>query len=121
MNFILRLLINALAFYAIARYVPGFHVSNFTAALIASFIFGIVNAIVRPLVLLITLPLTILTLGIFVLIVNALMIWLTALVAPGLRIDGFEPAFIGGLIMLVVSLLTSHLLKSEERRPSMSS
>lgn len=118
MHLLLRLLINALAFYLIARFVPGFHVSSFTAALIAALIFGVVNAIVRPLVILITLPLTILTLGIFILIVNALMIWLTALIAPGLRIDGFMPAFIGGIIMMVVSMITSHLFKSESERPA---
>ncbi len=113
----MRLLINALAFYAIARFVPGFHVSSFTSAIVAAVIFGIVNAIVRPLVLLVTLPLTIVTLGIFVLIVNALMIWLTAILAPGVHIDSFEAAFAGGLIMLIVSLLTSHLFKSETRSP----
>ena len=114
MHLLLRLLVNAVAFYLIARYVPGFHVASFTAAIIAALIFGIVNAIVRPLVLLITLPLTILTLGIFVLIVNALMMWLTASIAPGFRVDGFTPAFIGALVMMIVSFLTTQLFKSEE-------
>lgn len=113
MHLLLRLLVNALAFYLIAMYVPGFHVANFTAAIIAAVIFGVVNAIVRPLVLLITLPFTILTLGIFVLIVNALMFWLTAWIAPGVRVDGFGPAFVGAIIMMIVSFLTSQLFRSE--------
>lgn len=113
MHLLLRLLVNAVAFYLIAMYVPGFHVSSFTAAIIAAIIFGVVNAIVRPFVLLITLPFSIITLGIFVLIVNALMFWLTAWLSPGVRVDGFWPAFIGAIIMMVVGMLTSAVFKSE--------
>ena len=113
MHFLIRLIINAIAFYLIALYLPGFHVANFTSALIAALIFGLVNAIVRPIVLLITLPFTIVTLGLFVLIVNAAMFWLTARIAPGVRIDGFGPAFLGALIMLVVSFLTSQAFKGQ--------
>jgi putative membrane protein len=116
MHLLLRLLVNAVAFYLIAMYLPGFHVASFTSALIAALIFGVVNAIVRPLLLLITLPLTVLTLGIFVLVVNALMFWLTAWIAPGVRVDGFGPAFIGAIIMMIVSFLTSQLFKSETAR-----
>ncbi|HEV3153115.1 MAG TPA: phage holin family protein [Candidatus Baltobacteraceae bacterium] len=114
MHLVLRLLVNAVAFYLIARYVPGFHVANFTAALIAALIFGIVNAILRPIVLLVSLPFTILTLGIFVLIVNALMFWLTALISPGVHVDDFKAAFIGALIMMIVSFLTTQIFKSED-------
>lgn len=113
MHLLIRLLINAIAFYLIALYLPGFHVANFVAAMIAALIFGVVNAIVRPIVLLITLPFTIVTLGLFVLIVNALMFWLTARLAPGVHIDGFGPAFLGALIMLVVSFLTSQAFKGQ--------
>ena len=116
MLLLLRLLINALTFYLIAMYVPGFHVADFKAAIIAAVIFGVVNALIRPVVLLISLPFTILTLGIFVLIVNAFMFWLTARISPGLRIDSFGAAFIGSLIMLVVGTITSHLLRSDAER-----
>jgi putative membrane protein len=112
MHLIIRLLINAIAFYLIALYVPGFHVASFTAAIIAALIFGIVNAIVRPLVLLLTLPFTIVTLGLFIFVVNALMIWLTAWLSPGVKIDGFVPALIGAVIMMVVGYITNHLFKS---------
>ena len=113
MHFLVRLIVNAIAFYLIAMYVPGFHVANFAAAIIAALIFGIVNAIVRPIVLLITLPFTIITLGLFVLIVNALMFWLTSWLAPGVRVDGFGPAFIGAMIMMIVSFVTSQIFKSQ--------
>lgn len=113
MHFIIRLLINAIAFYLIAKYVPGFHVASFTSAVIAALIFGIVNAIVRPILLLLTLPFTIITLGLFVLVINALMFWLTAWIAPGFHVDGFVPAFIGAVIMMIVSYITTQIFKAE--------
>jgi len=116
MHLIIRLIVNAVAFYLIATYVPGFHVASFTAALIAAIIFGIVNAIIRPIVLLITLPLTLVTLGLFIIIVNALMFWLTAYLAPGFKVDGFGPALEGAIIMMIVSFIVSHLFKSEDER-----
>ncbi len=113
MHLLIRLLINAIVFYLIAIYVPGFHINGFMTAVIAAIVFGIVNAIIRPIVLLITLPATILTLGLFVIIVNALMFWLTVVIVPGFRVDGFGPALIGAVIMMIVSLITNHLFKPE--------
>lgn len=114
MHFLLRLLINGIVFYCLPYFIQGIHVNNFVAALIAALIFGIVNAIVRPLVLLLTLPLTILTLGIFVIIVNALMFWLVAYIAPGVRVDGFIPALLGAIVMMIVSLITNHIFRGRE-------
>jgi putative membrane protein len=116
MHFLIRLLINGIVFYLIALYVPGIHANSFAAAVLAAFIFGIVNAIIRPLVLLLTLPFTILTLGLFVIIVNALMFWLATWIAPGFTVHGFRAALIGGIIMTIVGLITTHVFK-EERRP----
>lgn len=113
MNFLLRLIINGVVFYCLQYFVPGIHVHNFGSAIIAALIFGIVNAILRPIVLLLTLPFTILTLGLFVLIVNALMFWLVSWIAPGYVVDTFWAAFIGAIVMMIVSFLTNHLLKSE--------
>ena len=115
MHLIIRLIINAIAFYLIAMYLPGFHVASFTSALIAAIIFGLVNAIVRPLVLLITLPLNIITLGLFTLVINALMFWFTAWISPGVKVDGFGPAFIGALIMMIVSFIVSYLFKATKQ------
>jgi putative membrane protein len=114
MHLIIRLIINAIAFYLIATYVPGIHVASFTAALIAAIIFGVINAIIRPLVLLITLPLTVVTLGLFIIIINALMFWLTAYIAPGFKVDGFGPALEGAVIMMIVSFIVSHVFKSTQ-------
>jgi putative membrane protein len=113
MHLLIRLIINAIVFYLIALYVPGFHISGWTAAIIAAVIFGLVNAIIRPIVLLLSLPATILTLGLFVIVVNALMFWLTVWITPGFKVDGFMPALIGGVIMTVVSIITNHLFKAE--------
>lgn len=110
MHIVLRFIINAIVFYLIARYVPGFHIASFTSALIAALIFGVVNAIIRPIVFLITLPLTIVTLGLFIIIVNALMFWITVSWAPGFTVDGFGPVLIGAIIMMIVGFLTNHLL-----------
>jgi putative membrane protein len=115
MHFLLRLIINGIVFYCLPYFIHGIHANSFGAAVLAAFIFGVVNAIVRPLVLLLTLPFTILTLGLFVIIVNALMFWLATWIAPGFKVDGFIPALEGGIIMMIVGIITNHLLR--ERRP----
>jgi putative membrane protein len=115
MHFIIRLLINALALWLIAKYVPGFHMGGgIWTPIIAALIFGIVNALVRPIVLLLTLPISILTLGLFAIIVNALMFWLATWITPNFTVSGFVPALIGALIMMVVSLLVSKVFAAEE-------
>ncbi|MFN2450034.1 MAG: phage holin family protein [Candidatus Baltobacteraceae bacterium] len=116
MNFLIRLFITAIVFYLLPRFVPGIHVAGATAALIAALIFGIVNAIIRPLVLLLTLPLTLLTLGLFVIVVNALMFMLAAWIAPGFKVDGFGPALIGAIVMMVVGFIVSHTFRDERAR-----
>ncbi len=113
MHFLIRLLINGIVFYLIARYVPGIHANGFGSAVLAAFIFGIVNAIIRPIVLLLTLPFTIITLGLFVIIVNALMFWLATWIAPGFKVDGFVPALIGGIIMAIVGMITNQVFKEQ--------
>lgn len=117
MGFILRLLITAIVFYFLPYFIPGIHVANATAAIVAALIFGLVNAIVRPIVLLLTLPATILTLGLFIIVVNALMFWLTAYIAPGFKVDGFGPALWGAIVMMIVGFVVSHLFR-DERRPA---
>jgi putative membrane protein len=115
MQLLIRLLINAVAFWLIAKYVPGFHMSGgIWTPIIAAVIFGIVNAIIRPIVLLITLPLTVVTLGLFIIIVNALMFWLVTWITPNFKIDGFGPALIGAIIMMVVSFIVSQVFAAEE-------
>lgn len=115
MNLIIRILLNAIALLAVAYVVPGVHVTSLGGALLAGLILGIVNAVLRPLLFLLTLPLQIITLGLFTLIINALLFWLVGVFHVGLIVDGFWPAFWGALVLAIVSFVLSALVKSAER------
>jgi putative membrane protein len=125
MHFAWRLIINAVAVLAAAMIVPGIHLQaasrnatqhDWVTLAAVALIFGVVNVIIRPILLVLTLPLTIVTLGLFTFVVNALMLLLTSWVAHGLhiafRVDGFVPAFLGALIITVVSFVLSRLATS---------
>jgi len=117
MGFLIRLVVNAVALIAVTYVVPGIHVNGFVAALIAALILGIVNAILRPILVIVSLPLEIVTLGLFTLVINALLFWLVGALHVGLFVDGFWPAFWGALVMSIVSWLLSLLTRGlEERR-----
>ena len=104
-QFLLTWLVAAVSLVITANVVPGFNVDTITAAAIAAVIMGLINAIVRPILVLMTLPLTILSLGLFLLIVNAISIGLVAFLTPGFAIAGFFPAVIGSLVLSFVSSL----------------
>ena len=122
MYLLLRLVINALALLAAAWLVPGIQLGGagnasgrwWVTLLLVALIFGLINAIIRPIVVVLTLPVTILTLGLFIFVVNALMLLLTSWIAEGMhvgfRVHGFVPALLGALIISVVSWVLSHLL-----------
>ncbi len=105
-----RWILNALALLFVAYVVPGFGVESFYTALIAAIILGLVNALVRPLLFILTLPVTILTLGLFSFVVNALMLWLVSTIVKGLTIDGFVPALLGAIVLWAISLLTNWVI-----------
>ncbi|MBM0741535.1 phage holin family protein [Phormidium sp. CLA17] len=107
LNFILTWLAAALSLALTAHFVPGIKVDSFSAALIGAVILGFVNAIVRPLLVLFTLPFTILTLGLFLFVVNAIAFWLVAALTPGLSVSGFVPAFVGAIVLSIVSWLVN--------------
>lgn len=109
--FILRVLIAALGLWLATEWVSGIHVSTPTTLLLAALLLGIVNAIVRPIVVLLTLPVTLLTLGLFLLVVNAAMLGLVAAFLPGFAIAGFWPAFWAAIIISIVSWIGSALFK----------
>lgn len=113
MYLILRWVINALALLMVAYIIPGVHMASFYVALLAALILGIINAIIRPIMLLLTLPMNILTLGLFTLIVNALMFWLAGSVVAGFSVDGFWPAFWASLVFWAVTMATNGLLDNE--------
>lgn len=103
MGFWARTFITAFALWAATQIVPGVEVSGLFGLLLAALVFGLVNAVVRPPAWLLTLPLTVITFGLFLLVLNAAMLGLTALVLPGFRIDGFWPAIFGAIVVSVVS------------------
>jgi|ERR1035437_3563622 putative membrane protein len=116
MGFLIRLVVNAIALIAVAYIVPGIHVYGFGGAVLAALILGIVNAVIRPILIIISLPISILTLGLFVLVINALLFWFVGALHVGLYVDGFWPAFWGALVMAIVSGLLSMLTGRDERR-----
>lgn len=111
---IFRWVINAIALLVVASIVPGFGIESFYNALIAALILGLVNALVRPLLFILTLPVTILTLGLFTFVINALMIWLVSTIVEGFIITGFVPAFFAALILWVISMFTNWLINQAE-------
>jgi putative membrane protein len=113
MGFLARLFINAFALWIATELVPGLRVSGFGTLLLAALIFGLVNAVVRPAAVILSLPLTVVTLGLFLLVVNAAMLGLTAWLLPGMRVDGFWPALFGAIIVSVVSWAAARLFAGE--------
>jgi putative membrane protein len=109
MRLVLRVLINALAIYVAAAIVPGIALRGWAAALVAGLVLGIINAIARPVLVLLTLPLTLLTFGLFLLVLNAVCLWLTSVFVPGFEVVGFSAAFLGALLVSAVSWL-AHML-----------
>ncbi|HUP98465.1 MAG TPA: phage holin family protein [Usitatibacter sp.] len=110
LTLIARWILNAAALLLVAYLYPGVQVESFTAAVIAALVLGLVNAVVRPLLVLLTLPVTILTLGLFLFVINALLFWLVAEIVPGFRVSGFVAALVGSVLFSLVTLLTSWLL-----------
>ena len=115
MRFLLRVLLNAVAVFLAAQLIPGIGLSGPGAALAAGIVLGIVNAIIRPLLILLTLPVTFATLGLFIFVVNAACLALAAWLVPGFTISGFWAAFLGALVISIVSWLLSALLIDKER------
>ena len=114
MGFLIRLVVNAIALIAVAYLVPGIHVSGFVGALIAALILGVVNAILRPILVIVSLPLEIVTIGLFTLVINGLLFWLVGALHVGLTVDGFWPAFWGALAMGIISWVLSMLTRGLE-------
>ena len=111
MHFLIRLIVNAVALVIVAYFLPGVSVSGPVGALIAAFVLGIVNAILRPILIILTLPIQIVTLGLFTLIINGLLFYWVGHWGIGLVVDGFWPAFWGAIILGIVSFLLSSLLR----------
>jgi putative membrane protein len=110
LRLLLHWILSAVALLIVSRVVPGFYVRGLGTALWAAVIIGLINATIGALLKLITFPLTILTLGIFWLVINALMLWFATAFVPGFQISGFGSAFIGALVLMLVNMLFRALL-----------
>lgn len=108
--FVVHLVLSAALLLIVASLVRGVRVDGWGAALLGALVLGLANAFVRPVMVLLTLPLTVLTFGLFLLVVNALVLWLVAALVPGIRVRGFGPAFVGSLLLTVLNLAVDLLV-----------
>jgi putative membrane protein len=115
MRFLARLLLNAIAILVAAWLVPGFELSGTASALAAGAVLGLVNVSIRPILLVLTLPFTLVTLGLFIFVVNAICVGLTAALLPGFSIATYWAAFLGALIVSVVSWILNGLLLASDK------
>jgi putative membrane protein len=116
MRLLVRIILNAIAILIAAYLVPGIVVTGALAALVAGLILGFVNAIVRPILILLTLPVTLLTLGLFLFVVNAVCLGLTAALVPGFDISSASSAFLGALIVTFVSWVLNALVMTDSQK-----
>ncbi|MGO8989404.1 MAG: phage holin family protein [bacterium] len=113
MFFIIRLVINMVAILIISYLFPKMiWVDGFLAALVAAFLLGVANTIIRPVLVLLTLPLTLVTLGLFLLVINGLMLWLVSAFVRGFHVSGFWGAVLGSILISIVSWILSRFLPS---------
>ncbi len=109
LQFLLTWLATAVSLIVTAFIVPGFTIVGFSSAIVGAAVLGLVNAVVKPILILFTLPLTILTLGLFLLVVNAIALGLVSYLTPGLTIAGFFPAIFGSIVLTLVSGIINQL------------
>ena len=113
MSLILYFALMAGAMLCLSRLLPGFQVTGWGPALIAAGVFGVVNAVVKPVLFVLTLPFTILTLGLFLFVLNMIMLWITAALVPGFRVEGILTSFLASLALAAVGVIWKALAKSE--------
>ncbi len=109
-QFLAHLVVTAALLLIVANLVSGVQVQGWGAAILGALALGLVNAFVRPLMILLTLPLTVLTFGLFLLVVNAFMLWLVAALVPGIRVHGFGAALLGSLLLTLLNLGVAALM-----------
>ena len=110
MAFLLNWIISAFSLLVVGRLIPGFHVDGFGTALLAAAVLGLINATLGTVLALLTLPLTIVTFGLFHFVVMAFLIWIATAVVPGFHVTGFLPAFFGAIVLALVSTLLRALV-----------
>lgn len=116
MRILLVWILNALALLAVAYLLPSIQVSNFGSALIAALVLGLINTLVRPLLALLTLPITVITLGLFYLVLNGLLFWLASNLLPGFHVNGFIAAVLGAILYGLIAWALSALISDKKGR-----
>lgn len=107
MQVIINILISAIAVIASAYILPGVHVNNFLTAVVVAILLGVINAVIKPILIILTLPITIISLGLFLLVINALIILLVSAIVPGFTVDGFIWALVFSIVLSLVSAFLS--------------
>jgi putative membrane protein len=110
MRLLITWLLNAGALLAVAYLLPAIHVDSIGTALVAALVLGLVNTVIRPLLVLLTLPVTLLSLGLFIFVINGLLFWFVGSILAGFRVDGFWPATFGAIAYSLVSWALNGLL-----------
>jgi putative membrane protein len=110
MKLLLIWFLNALALLTVAYVLPGIHIDGFTAALVAALILGLINTLLRPLLILLTLPVTVVTLGLFILVINGLLFWFAGSVLKGFEVSGFWVGVLGALLYSIFSSVLTMLV-----------
>lgn len=103
MRILLKIIVGAIAVFIASQWVTGIEVESWKAAFLASIVLGIINLVVRPVIKVLTLPITLLTLGLFSFVINTLLFWMASFFVEGFEVEGFIPAFLGALIMTVAN------------------
>lgn len=109
-DLLVHLIVSALLLALVDYFIDGITIAGFGHALIAAAVLGLVNAVIRPVLVILTLPITVITLGLFLLVINALMMLLAAAVVPGFEIDTLGTALVGGVLLAIFNLVASSVL-----------
>lgn len=110
MGILINWIVSAMVVFSVAYIMPGVHVESFSVALVAALIFGIINAFVKPVLVILTLPITIITLGLFYFVLNALLILFVSSIVPGFSVSGFLWALIFGIVLSIANTFVNKLL-----------
>jgi len=103
MKILINLVLSAVAVFIASYILPGVHVASFTSALIAAVVLGVINAVLKPILLILTLPINILTLGLFTFVLNAVLIMVAAAIVPGFSVDGFIWALVLSVVLTIIN------------------
>lgn len=114
MKIFAKWIIVSLAFLVLPEVIPGIAVASFQTALIVALFWGLANLVIKPIILLVLLPITLITLGLFTFVVNALLLWGLGNLIQGFSVAGFVPAFLGALVLTGVSMVANFILKNDD-------